>query len=246
MWHSLSHKPRTYLHADLIEHQAGCVVEETVSFPTKLYGVLLHLMQHWDKDGHKEQKEIKRRRVGFKPESLHLWQIRVSVCRLVCTFNPIEGLGYESLDGFETLHHKAQSGKLTAAVGDQLIRQRLWKYLLQAEGLESSKGCTWWKGQRMGFSFCQIHLHSRQHDGRTTLKRVPAPDYFSACMRISMYYAVQFQSVAVPIRRSSSWRTSTASLTLESGSVRLSHALRIELGVISENLARKTCKLDFT
>ncbi len=36
----------TYLHADLVEHQARCVVEETVSFPTELHGVLLHFMQH--------------------------------------------------------------------------------------------------------------------------------------------------------------------------------------------------------
>lgn len=52
--------------------------------------------------------------------------------------------------------------------------------------------------------------------------------------------------MTVPILKSSSWRTSTASLTLESGSVRVSQALRIELGVISENFARRICMLDFT
>lgn len=36
----------TYLHADLIEHQASCVVEETVSLPAELHGVLVHLVQH--------------------------------------------------------------------------------------------------------------------------------------------------------------------------------------------------------
>lgn len=55
------------------------------------------------------------------------------------TFDLVEGLGYESLDGFETLHHKTQRGELTAAVGDQLIGQRLWEDLLQAESLESSE-----------------------------------------------------------------------------------------------------------
>lgn len=49
-----------------------------------------------------------------------------------------------------------------------------------------------------------------------------------------------------PIRRSSSWRTSTASLMLASGSVRVSQALRMELGVISENFALRTCKLGLT
>lgn len=58
------------------------------------------------------------------------------------TSDLVEGLGYESLDGFETLHHKTQSGKLTAAVGNELIGQRLWEDLLQAEGLESSEGRT--------------------------------------------------------------------------------------------------------
>lgn len=58
------------------------------------------------------------------------------------TFDLVEGLGYESLYGFETLHHKTQSGKLTAAVGNELIGQRLWEDLLQAEGLESSEGRT--------------------------------------------------------------------------------------------------------
>lgn len=132
----------TYLHADLIEHQASCVVEETVSFPTKLYCVLLHLMHHWDKDGHKEQKEWRGVRVSLKPEYLHLSWICVSVYWWVCTFDLVESLRYERLDGFEALHHKAQSGKLTAAVWDQLIGQRLWKDLLQAECLESSEGCT--------------------------------------------------------------------------------------------------------
>lgn len=49
-----------------------------------------------------------------------------------------------------------------------------------------------------------------------------------------------------PMRKSSSCRTSTASLTFMSGSVRFSQALRIEVWVISENLARKTCRLGFT
>lgn len=52
--------------------------------------------------------------------------------------------------------------------------------------------------------------------------------------------------MTIPILKSSSCRTSTASLTLESGSVRVSQALRIELGVISENLARRICMLDLT
>lgn len=60
----------------------------------------------------------------------------------VGTFDLVEGLGYESLDGFESLHHEAQSGKLTAAVGNQLIGQRLREDLLQAEGLEASEGGT--------------------------------------------------------------------------------------------------------
>lgn len=33
---------------------------------------------------------------------------------------------------------------------------------------------------------------------------------------------------------------------LASGAIRVSHALRMELGVISENFARKTCKLGLT
>lgn len=57
----------TYLHADLVEHQASCVVKETVSFPTELHSVLLHLMQHWDKDRHKEEKEWRGVRVSRKP-----------------------------------------------------------------------------------------------------------------------------------------------------------------------------------
>lgn len=63
--------------------------------------------------------------------------------RPVCTFDLVEGLGYESLDGFEALHHEAQSGELTAAVGDQLVGQRLWEDLLQAESLEPSEGSAW-------------------------------------------------------------------------------------------------------
>lgn len=32
---------KSYLHADLVEHQAACVVKEPVSFPTELHGVVL-------------------------------------------------------------------------------------------------------------------------------------------------------------------------------------------------------------
>lgn len=53
-------------------------------------------------------------------------------------------------------------------------------------------------------------------------------------------------NATLPMRKSSSWRTSTASLTLASGSARVSQARRIELGVISENFARKTCIFGFT
>lgn len=74
-------------------------------------------------------------RVGLKTQS-------VSLCVAVDTFNLIECLRYERLDGFKALHHETQSRKLTAAIGDQLIGQRLWKDLLQAECLESSKRCT--------------------------------------------------------------------------------------------------------
>lgn len=73
--------------------------------------------------------------------SVRLRWICVSGCGWVCTFDLVESLGYESLNSFKTLHHKTKSGKLTAAVGDQLIGQRLWKDLLQAECLESSEGC---------------------------------------------------------------------------------------------------------
>lgn len=45
----------TYLHADLIEHQASRVVEETVSLPAELHGVLVHLVQHWEKKNQKKQ-----------------------------------------------------------------------------------------------------------------------------------------------------------------------------------------------
>lgn len=62
-----------------------------------------------------------------------------SLCVADDTFNLIECLRYERLDGFKALHHETQSRKLTAAIGDQLIGQRLWKDLLQAERLESSK-----------------------------------------------------------------------------------------------------------
>ena len=64
------------------------------------------------------------------------------ICASVCTFDLVESLGYERLDGFEALHHEAQRGKLTAAVRDQLIGQRLGEDLLQAKRLESSEGRT--------------------------------------------------------------------------------------------------------
>lgn len=54
-----------YLHANLIEHKASRMVEEAISFPTKLNSILLYLMQHWDK-GDMEEREV---RVGLKPES---------------------------------------------------------------------------------------------------------------------------------------------------------------------------------
>lgn len=40
----------------------------------------------------------------------------VSVRRHMHTFDLVERLRYESLDGFEALHNKTQSGKLAAAV----------------------------------------------------------------------------------------------------------------------------------
>lgn len=36
----------THLHTDLVQHEACCVVEETVSFPVELYFFLLKVMQH--------------------------------------------------------------------------------------------------------------------------------------------------------------------------------------------------------
>lgn len=71
--------------------------------------------------------------------------------------------------------------------------------------------------------------------------------FLLACISVSVRcYTTKFKSATVPIRKSSSWRTSTASFMLESGSVKVSQARRMELGVISENFARKTCKLGFT
>lgn len=49
-----------------------------------------------------------------------------------------------------------------------------------------------------------------------------------------------------PIRRSSSCLTSTASLTLRSGSIRFSQAAWTARAVISEKRARSTCRLGFT
>ena len=78
-----------------------------------------------------------------------------SICMQVCTvimdvftFDLVEGLRYEGLDGFEPFHHKAQSGELTAAVRNQLIGQRLRKDLLEPERLEASEGRTWSRRQR--------------------------------------------------------------------------------------------------
>lgn len=158
----------------------------------------------------------------LKPKSLNFcW---VLGCVHGQTFDLIESLGYECLDGFEALHHKTQSGKLTAAVWDQLIGQGLWEDLLQAKCLESSKRCT--------YEGCIRHLLNHWPLTQSIIPTKP-----SMCLRAS---------AVLPIRKSSSWRTSTASLTLASGSVRVSQALRIELGVISENFARKTCKFGFT
>lgn len=158
----------------------------------------------------------------LKPKSLNFcW---VLGCVHGQTFDLIESLRYECLDGFEALHHKAQSGKLTAAVWDQLIGQGLWEDLLQAKCLESSKRCT--------YEGCIRHLLNHWPLTQSIIPTKP-----SMCLRAS---------AVLPIRKSSSWRTSTASLTLASGSVRVSQALRIELGVISENFARKTCKFGFT
>lgn len=61
----------------------------------------------------------------------------------ILTFDLVESLGYKSLNGFEALHHKSQGGKLTAAIWDQLIGQRLGEDLLQAKRLEPGKGRTW-------------------------------------------------------------------------------------------------------
>lgn len=62
--HVQTHACILYLHTNLIEHKASSVVEEAISFPTKLDSVLLYLMQHWDK-GDMEGREV---RVGLKPE----------------------------------------------------------------------------------------------------------------------------------------------------------------------------------
>jgi len=58
----------------------------------------------------------------------------------VLTFDLVEGLGDEGLDGFEALHHEAQRGELAAAVGDELIGQRCREDLLQTHGLEAREG----------------------------------------------------------------------------------------------------------
>lgn len=52
----------TYLHANLIEHQASRVVEETVSLPAELHGVLVHLVQHWEKKKTTKKTGTKRMR----------------------------------------------------------------------------------------------------------------------------------------------------------------------------------------
>lgn len=36
----------TNLHADLVEHEASCVIKETVSLPVELHSVLLDFMKH--------------------------------------------------------------------------------------------------------------------------------------------------------------------------------------------------------
>lgn len=107
-------------------------------------------MQHWDKDRHKQQ--IGWRGVSFYRLRTSTLPIRESAQRWVGTFDLVESLRYESLDGFKTLHHKAQSGKLTAAVRDQLIRQRRREDLLQAKRLEPSEGRTWRRWGRDGIS----------------------------------------------------------------------------------------------
>ena len=58
----------------------------------------------------------------------------------VLTFDLVERLGDEGLDGFEALHHKAQRGELTAAVRDELIGQRCREDLLKTQGLEAREG----------------------------------------------------------------------------------------------------------
>ncbi len=222
-------------------------------------------MQHWDKDGHKEHMGRRGVSISLNPDYLHLrwfW---------VCTFDLVESLRYESLDGFETLHHKAQSGKLTAAVWDQLIGQRLWKDLLQAKRLESSEGRTCRRSgwdhinNSQGFPFFVTYFNRatsvvKRHLIEVVIQtslmcwmnhyllshHIILKQPFSLHQCVAMHHSGQFKSATSPIRRSSSWRTSTASLMLTSGSIRVSQALRMELGVISENFARKTCKLGFT
>lgn len=60
----------------------------------------------------------------------------------ILTFDLVERLRNEGLNGFEALHHEAQSRKLTAAVGDQLVGKGFWEDFLQAKRLESSEGCS--------------------------------------------------------------------------------------------------------
>lgn len=98
------------------------------------------------------------------------------------------------------------------------------------------------ENKRIVLSVCVVHF---QIDSKVTEYSEPIAAQSFCSFEIN-YQILTEVSNALPIRKSSSCRTSTASLMLESGSASISQALRIVLGVISENFARKTCKLGFT
>lgn len=225
----------TYLHADLIEHQASRVVEETVSLPAELHGVLVHLVQHWEKKKQKNRdkanEEIGRAGQTSAPASLQ------DVCRYLwsCRRSRVWKPGWLWIAPPRSPEWETDSCRRKSAD---------WPATPGRSSAGGGSGSEW-----------RRHLKERNEGGMAWAKshsvRWCNPEWgfwieWGGGGRVWTRDPAEVKISSVPIRRSSSWRTSTASLMLQSGSIRVSQALRMELGVISENLALKTCKLDFT
>lgn len=111
----------------MMKHKACSVIEKTMSFPAEFNRFFfIRLMDNYQRD------------ISHAHNKAYVTTLQ-STCCIWSTFDFKESFRGEGFNGFKPLYHKAKGRELTTAITDELIRERFWENLLQAQCLEPGK-----------------------------------------------------------------------------------------------------------